>query len=148
MIQAMKDLDFQGRRVLDFGTGTGVLAILAEKLGAGQVLAIDNDDWSIENAAENVVTNGCTRIEVLKSDVIPAAESFDIILANINKHVIVSQLAVMEQQLAPEGVILLSGLLIDDIKDIENEAVRKNLTVTLKMTKGQWICLRGEKMTQ
>ena len=148
MLQAMKDLDFQGRRVLDFGAGTGVLAILAERLGAGQVLAIDNDDWSIDNASENVAANHCTRITVRKSDSIPAGESFDIILANINKHVIVSQLAVMEQQLAPEGVILLSGLLIDDIKDIENEAVKTNLTVTLKMTKGQWICLRGEKMTK
>jgi ribosomal protein L11 methyltransferase len=148
MLQAMKDLDFQGRRVLDFGTGTGVLAILAEKLGAGQVLAIDNDDWSIENAAENVATNGCTRIEVLKSDVIPAAESFDIILANINKHVIMSQLAVMEQQLAPEGVILLSGLLATDIEDIENEAVRNNLSISLLMTKGSWICLQSEKMSK
>ena len=148
MLQAMKDLDFQGRRVLDFGAGTGVLAILAERLGAGQVLAIDNDDWSIDNASENVAANHCTRITVRKSDRIPAGEPFDIILANINKHVIVSQLAVMEQQLAPEGVILLSGLLIDDIKDIENEAVKTNLTVTLKMTKGQWICLRGEKMTK
>ena len=148
MLQAMKDLDFRGRRVLDFGTGTGVLAILAERLGAGEVLAIDNDDWSIDNALENVATNHCTRITVRKSDSIPAGEPFDIILANINKHVIMSQLVVIGQQLAPGGVILLSGLLIDDIKDIENEAVKTNLTVTLKLTKGQWICLRGEKMTK
>jgi ribosomal protein L11 methyltransferase len=148
MLQAMKDLDFQGRRVLDFGTGTGVLAILAERLGAGQVLAIDNDDWSIYNASENVAANHCTRITIRKSDSIPAGESFHIILANINKHVIVSQLAVMEQQLAPKGVILLSGLLTTDVEDIENEAVKNNLTATLKMTKGQWICLRGGKMTK
>jgi ribosomal protein L11 methyltransferase len=148
MIQAMKDLDFQGRRVLDFGTGTGVLAILAEKLGAEEVLAIDNDDWSIDNAVENVAANGCSRIMVLQSDVIPAAETFDIMLANINKHVILSQLAVMGQQLAPGGVILLSGLLINDIEDIESEAVKNSLTVTLKVTKGGWICLQSKKKDQ
>jgi len=148
MIQVMKDLDFQGRRVLDFGTGTGVLAILAEKLGAGQIVAIDNDEWSIDNSMENVAANGCNRIRVLPSDIIPGDEPFDIILANINKHVILSQLAVMEQQLAPGGVILLSGLLINDIEDIESEAVKNNLTVTLKVTKGGWICLQSEKKDQ
>lgn len=148
MLQAMKDLDFQGRRVLDFGTGSGVLAILAERLGAGQVLAIDNDDWSIDNASENVAANHCTRITVRKSDGIPAAETFHIILANINKHVIVSQLAVMGQQLASGGVILLSGLLTNDVEDIESEAVKNNLFVTLRITKGGWICLQSEKMTK
>jgi ribosomal protein L11 methyltransferase len=148
MLQAMKDLDFQGRRVLDFGTGTGVLAILAERLGAGQILAIDNDDWSIDNASENVAANHCTRITVGKSDSIPAGEPFDVILANINKYVIVSQLAVMEQQLASKGVILLSGLLTIDIEDIENEAVKNNLSISLRMTKGSWICLQSEKMSK
>jgi ribosomal protein L11 methyltransferase len=148
MLQAMKDLDFQGRRVLDFGTGTGVLAILAERLGAAEVLAIDNDDWSIENASENVAANHCTRITVRKADSIPAGEPFDIILANINKHVIESQLAVMGQQLVPGGVILLSGLLVDDIKDIECEALRNNLSLSLRKTKDSWICLQSEKMTK
>jgi ribosomal protein L11 methyltransferase len=144
----MKDLDFRERRVLDFGTGTGVLAILAERLGAAEVLAIDNDDWSIENASENVASNHCTRITVRKADNIPAGEPFDIILANINKHVIESQLAVMGQHLAPRGVILLSGLLVDDIKDIESEALRNNLSLTLRKTKDSWICLQSEKMTK
>jgi ribosomal protein L11 methyltransferase len=146
MLRSMKDLDFRERRVLDFGTGTGVLAILAERLGAGEVLAIDNDDWSIDNASENVAANHCTRITVRKSDSIPAGDSFDIILANINKHVIVSQLAVIGQQLAPGGVILLSGLLTTDIEDVENEAVKNNLSLTLRITKGGWICLQSEKM--
>jgi ribosomal protein L11 methyltransferase len=148
MLQAMKDLDFQGRRVLDFGTGTGVLAILAERLGAAEVLAIDNDGWSIENAWENVAANHCTRITVRKSDSIPAGEPFDIILANINKHIIESQLAVIGQQLVPGGVILLSGLLVDDIKDIESEALRNNLSLSLRKTRDSWICLQSEKMTK
>ena len=148
MLRSMKDLDFRGRRVLDFGTGTGVLAILAERLGATEVLAIDNDDWSIDNASENVAANHCTCITVRKADSIPAGEPFDIILANINQHVILSQLAFIGQQLAPGGVILLSGLLVDDIKDIESEALRNNLSLSLRKTKDSWICLQSEKMTK
>ena len=148
MLQAMQHLDFHGRRVLDFGTGTGVLAILAERLGASSVIAVDNDDWSIDNARENLAANHCTRIRILKADTIPspgAAGPFDIILANINKHVILGQLRSLEQQLAPGGVILLSGLLENDFEDIENEAVKQNLSISVRMTKGAWLCLKVEK---
>ncbi|MBS1661373.1 MAG: 50S ribosomal protein L11 methyltransferase, partial [Bacteroidetes bacterium] len=132
MIQAMQELDFQGKRVFDFGTGTGVLAILAEKLGAAEVVATDNDDWSIENAGENIANNGCSRIRVLKSEGVPEGP-FDVILANINKHVILKQLGELGQQLKQDGVILLSGLLDSDYKDIENEAVRNNISVSNRM---------------
>jgi len=144
MIQAMQRLDFNGRRVFDFGTGTGVLAILAERLGAASVLATDNDDWSIENARENVANNGCSRIQVVNMDTVPEGP-FDIILANINKHVIISQLPALGQQLTPGGVILLSGLLDSDFEDIENEAVKNNISVSERITKGSWICLKTEK---
>jgi ribosomal protein L11 methyltransferase len=144
MIQAMQRLDFNGRRVFDFGTGTGVLAILAERLGAASVLATDNDDWSIENARENVANNGCSRIQVVNMDTVPEGP-FDIILANINKHVIISQLPALGQQLTPGGVILLSGLLDSDFEDIENEAVKNNISVSERITKGGWICLKTEK---
>ncbi len=144
MIQAMRKLDFAGRRVFDFGTGTGVLAILAEKLGAAEIVATDNDDWSIENARENIGTNGCKKIEVVKLDTVPE-KPFDIILANINKQVILAQLGRLEQQLQSDGVILLSGLLEADFEDIEREAVRNNIPVSERITKGSWICLKAEK---
>jgi ribosomal protein L11 methyltransferase len=147
MIQAMQQLDFRGKKVFDFGTGTGVLAILAEKLGAASVLATDNDDWSIANSGENVTANGCSRVEVLKMDSVPAGP-FDIILANINKHVILAQLSTLEQQLNTGGVILLSGLLDSDLEDIENEAVKNNISISVRMTKGSWICLKTEKTTK
>ena len=149
MIQAMEYLDFRGQRVLDFGTGTGVLAILAERLGAGEVTAIDNDDWSIENARENITENNCTRITVLKADVLPPIISpnslFDIILANINKHVILEQLPAIGQHLKPGGVILFSGLLQDDENDIRKAAAGNNISISERMTKGSWICLKAEK---
>jgi ribosomal protein L11 methyltransferase len=150
MLQAMRDIGLRGKRVLDFGTGTGVLAILAERLGAAAVVAIDNDDWSIDNALENVSANGCTRIEVLKKDrVADVTGPFGVILANINKHVIIDQLEALAQQLTADGVILLSGLLQNDAEDVENEAVKNNLSVsgeiTNLMTRGGWICLKTGK---
>jgi ribosomal protein L11 methyltransferase len=150
MLQAMRDIGLRGKRVLDFGTGTGVLAILAERLGAAAVVAIDNDDWSIDNALENVTANGCTRIEVLKKDrVADVTGPFGVILANINKHVIIDQLEALAQQLTADGVILLSGLLQNDAEDVENEAVKNNLSVsgeiTNLMTRGGWICLKTGK---
>lgn len=147
MLQAMQFLPFGGKRVLDFGTGTGVLAILAEKLGAAEVQAIDNDDWSIANARENAEANGCRLITIEKRDRIDVSRApFDVILANINKHVILEQLSCMEQQLARGGVILLSGLLAEDSEDVENEAAKSNLSISMRMAKTGWILLQSEKM--
>ena len=145
MVAAMQHLDLKGRRVLDFGTGTGVLAILAEKLGAAAVLAIDYDDWSIENALENVGENHCHSVIVSKADTTPNGVKFDVILANINKHVILGELHAIGQQLEEGGVILLSGLLHEDFEDIEREALKNELTITERLARGNWICLKLAK---
>lgn len=145
MMQSMQYLDFNGRRVLDFGTGTGVLAILAEKLGAKNILAIDYDDWSIENAKENVTANSCSKITVTQLDTIPADDRYDIILANINKNVILDHFNAIGQQLQQGGVILLSGLLVTDLEDIEKEVVRNNYSISGQMTGNNWICLKVQK---
>jgi ribosomal protein L11 methyltransferase len=145
MLQAMRSLDLAGSSVLDFGTGTGVLAILAEKLGAAAVLAIDNDDWSIRNAGENIAENHCLHIALEKMEIIPRNKVFSIILANINKTVILSELGAMGQHLAPGGVILLSGLLGQDLEDIEVIAAQNKLTISERMTKDNWLCLKLEQ---
>ena len=92
MIQMMSELDFSGKTVLDFGTGTGILAILAEKLGASNIIAIDNDDQSIKNADENFDSNNCSKIQLLKASTANVDIKFDIILANIIKGVILDNL--------------------------------------------------------
>jgi ribosomal protein L11 methyltransferase len=144
MIEAMQHLDVRRRSVLDFGTGTGVLAILADRLGAARVLAIDHDDWSIENARENMEVNHCTVITLNKMSTIPSNELFSIILANINKNVILQEMHAMGQHLPADGVILLSGLLLDDEQDIVQCAARHQLTISYngRITKGNWICLK------
>jgi ribosomal protein L11 methyltransferase len=148
MLQAMQQVNFHGRTVLDFGTGTGVLAILAERLGAASVLAIDNDDWSIQNAKENITENHCVIIHVLKTDKIPSTDRFDIILANINKHILLREMPSIGQQLRVGGVILMSGLLQDDFEDIENQAAINDLAVSGRTEGGNWICLKIEKKTK
>lgn len=141
MIQQMREIDFSNKRVFDFGTGTGILSILAEKLGAASITAADNDEWSIENTAENLGRNDCHKVKLLNTDTIPAGEKFDIILANINKNVIVGNFSSIAGQLSTPGILLLSGLLVDDEKDIMKEAGKFPLALTVKLTRNNWISL-------
>ncbi|MBL7724858.1 MAG: 50S ribosomal protein L11 methyltransferase [Chitinophagaceae bacterium] len=142
MIQQMRQIDFADKTVLDFGTGTAVLAILAEKMRASIITAIDNDDWSIENSIENIERNHCKKIQLIKSNSIIPNGNFDIILANINKNVILESLPDLKNQLLPGGVLLLSGLLQEDKTDILT--VTNNLFLQLidKQERNSWICLQ------
>jgi len=128
--------------VFDFGTGTGILAILAEKLGAANVFAVDYDEWSIENAAENLASNNCSKFELKKADNATGEEQYDIILANINKNVILDNLFSLEKQLAPQGILLLSGLLETDEKDIVAEAGKYPLVFNDKIALNKWMAIR------
>jgi ribosomal protein L11 methyltransferase len=114
MIQQMKEIDFKGKTVLDFGTGTGVLAILAAKLGAANVYAIDYDEWSITNTIENIQQNGSSNIRVAQLATLPAGEKFDIILANINLNVILDNLKSIVLSSISNTYVLLSGFLLQD----------------------------------
>ena len=137
----MQQTDLAGKSVLDFGTGTGVLAILAEKLGAKYILAIDNDEWSINNARENIETNKCSAIRLLNSDKLATDEHFDVILANINKHVILENLPSIAKHLRSDGVLILSGLLKDDQQEIVDTAIKEQLLVKTQSQKYDWIAL-------
>jgi len=142
MIKWMKEIDHKGKSVLDFGTGTGVLAILAEKLGASKIEAIDNDDWSIENANENILCNECSRIVLQKADSLDFTGQFDIILANINKNVLLANMERLQQHLAKGGVLVISGLLEGDRSAIETAANRFKLAVKEQMINNGWISLK------
>lgn len=141
MMRRMRSLDLQGKVVTDYGTGTGVLAILAEKRGAKEVLAIDNDDWSIENALENCERNACRHIQVHKGDRIPEGVVADVVLANINKNVILDQLPVMKRALRPGGILLLSGLLREDEGEVRDACTINDLQFLDMQERNNWICL-------
>jgi ribosomal protein L11 methyltransferase len=141
MVQAMREISFKNKTVFDFGTGTGILAILAEKLGATSITAIDNDDWSISNAAENLERNHCKRVQLGKAEAVPANQVYDIILANINKNVILDHFASLNDQLAHGGILVLSGLLEADEPDIHAKAGQFPLSSIGKKSRNNWICL-------
>ncbi|GGH62444.1 ribosomal protein L11 methyltransferase [Filimonas zeae] len=143
MMQEMAKLDFTNKEVFDFGTGTGILAVLAEKMGARELLGIDNDDWSIENAKENLAANGCTKIEIEKKDHPATEKLFDIILANINKHILLAYMKDLAVQLKKGGIILLSGLLEEDETDIKEAIVKAGITHMETVKREKWICMRA-----
>lgn len=141
MVEYMRSLDLQHKTVLDFGTGTGVLAILASKMGAGPIVAIDNDDWSITNAAENFILNHCDHIHLEKADKLEMHRHFDVILANINRNVLLANMEAMKQHLKPGGVLIMSGLLKGDHPVIESSARLSGLSIQAEKDKDGWIAL-------
>ena len=142
MIQQIREIDFTEKTVFDFGTGTGVLAILAEILGAEKIAAVDNDDWSIENAKENFEKNNCNKIDLQKAEDAGSKNQYDIILANINKNVILDNMSNLSQQLLSHGVLLLSGLLVEDETDIVKAAEKFKLKLARKTERNNWIALK------
>jgi ribosomal protein L11 methyltransferase len=142
MIQEMRSVDLNNKTVFDFGTGTGILAILAEKMGAAKVIAIDNDEWSIENAKENLNANNCRKVIIKKSEQVDDSEIYDVILANINKNVLLETIPGLFDQLQKEGTLLLSGLLEEDEKDIVSVARNCNGVLLGKLLRDKWICLK------
>jgi len=141
MMQLMRRLDFKHRSVFDFGSGTGILAILAEKLGASEVVAVDNDDWCIENATENVQINNCRNIKVEKSEILKFERKFDLILANINRNIILENIHILRQGLSKTGNILFSGLLKEDQKDIHDACQSVGFQHKATVERGGWIAL-------
>jgi ribosomal protein L11 methyltransferase len=142
MVAAMKDLNFSNHTVLDFGTGTGVLAILACKLGAEFVLAIDSDEWSIENSIENIALNACNKIRVEQKDSLSDTGQFDFILANINLRVILENIDFLRQHLNKSGVFIGSGVLVSDEEKIRIKATTAGFTMERLMTKDNWMSFR------
>lgn len=142
MIQQMQNLPLKDATILDFGTGTGVLAILADKLGAQSVLAIDNDEWSINNTQENIANNDVHHIDLrLTSEIPTGGGPFDIILANINLNVIVGNFRIIVDRLKNGGKLVLSGLLVEDEQTIVAIAEQYALKKENTLTKFNWISM-------
>ena len=141
VMQLMRGIDFANKSVFDFGTGTGLLAILAHKLGAVDILAVDNDDWCIENASENIVVNNTQYIEIQKVNDANLNKKFNIIIANINKNIILDNLAFLSEATLPGGVVLLSGLLVDDEPEIQAACAALGWKHQETRTNNNWIAL-------
>ncbi|KIA83895.1 ribosomal protein L11 methyltransferase [Kaistella solincola] len=145
MIQQMLDMDFENKKVLDMGCGTSVLAIFAKQRGAGKTVAIDIDEWSVENSRENAARN-TVELEISQGTAEDlGSENFDIILANINRNILISDIPTYVSVLNPGGQLLLSGLCFFDVDDILEVCTAQNLILKKKIQREEWVSLLLEK---
>jgi ribosomal protein L11 methyltransferase len=138
MMDMMFGIGFEGLNVLDFGAGTGILAILAEKMGASQVDAVDHDPWCILNMEENLHLNKSSRVQVAQSDRIPAGQTYDIVLANINRNFLLEHAHGLVSLLRPGGKLLLSGFLEEDVPDLTNAYLSLETQILAKPQRNKW----------
>lgn len=143
MIKNQLTIDHRGKRVMDAGCGTAILSVMASKLGASEVEAFDIDEWSVSNGAENIEANGCQNIHQQQGKLseLSFAGKFDIILANINKNVLLEELSLYATHLKKNGVLLLSGFYVSDIVDMLTAASLVKLTEVKRDEKENWASL-------
>ncbi|MCQ2272876.1 MAG: 50S ribosomal protein L11 methyltransferase [Bacteroidales bacterium] len=147
MIEFLLEEDLKGKSVLDMGAGTGVLAILAYKRGAAPVTAIDNDEWAYNNNVENISRNGCEDMEVVLGDAsVLKNRHFDIIIANINRNILVNDMPAYAAALNPGGVIFFSGFYESkDLEIIKQRAAEFGIRYHSHKAKNDWCAMRAEK---
>ena len=143
MIQHLLDLDLTEKKVLDMGCGTGILAIFAEMKGAKPTDAIDIDAWCYENSIENVERNNCRHISVYEGDVsLLKGRSYDVVIANINRNILLSDMESYTDCLHDNGVLLLSGFYEEDIPVINGEVSKYGLVFNKKIERNNWVALK------
>jgi len=142
MIQHILVTDFADKMVLDMGCGTGILAILADMKGAKHVDAIDIDNWCYQNSIENVKRNHCDRIEVFEGDVSLLNEQYDIILANINRNILLKDIMTYAMHLNKGGMLFVSGFYDNDIQMIEKACNESMLKLVKKLERHNWVSLK------
>jgi ribosomal protein L11 methyltransferase len=139
IIQLMLETDFQGKEVLDMGSGTAVLAILAKKLGAVHTVAIDNDEWAYRNAFTNVDLNGVSDIDIILGDALSIQGQYDVVLANINRNILLRDMHYYVEAMKPGAHIFFSGFYTEDLESIKVEAERLGLHYERHLTRNNWV---------
>jgi ribosomal protein L11 methyltransferase len=146
ILELMMERSFEGESVLDMGSGTGILAIFARILGASEITAIDIDDWAYENCIENVRRNNCPDIKVLLGDVSQIPNRInDIVIANINRNVLLADMVAYAKVLKVGGLLYLSGFYVQDIEAIQEEAKKHQLILKKWLEKKNWAACIFEK---
>lgn len=139
MINELYNLDLNDKSILDMGSGTGVLSIVASKNGAKQVVGIDIDEWAFQNSIDNAKLNNTENISFLHGDInLIENQDFDIILANINRNIIEKDIEGYYNLLIDKGDLLISGFLEEDVDFIINLSINNRFNVINKKNKGQW----------
>ena len=143
MVDQLFDIELKNKKVLDMGCGTGVLAILAKKMGSGYTVGIDIDEWSVENSKENIQRNNTSSIEIRQGDaqILSNYEKFDVILANINRNILLNDMQKYASVLTKGGDILFSGFYTEDVSLMEEEAKKHNFILIDQNEKDNWSLL-------
>lgn len=139
IIQLMLETDFQGKEVLDMGSGTAVLAILAKKLGAAHTVAIDIDEWAYRNAFTNVELNGVSDIEIILGDALAIRGQYDVVLANINRNILLRDMHYYVDAMRPGAHVFFSGFYTEDLDSIKAEAERLGLHYYRHLSRNNWV---------
>ena len=143
MIQYILKNDFKGKSVLDMGCGTGVLAIIADKKGAKVIDAVDYDNWCYLNSLENVARNNSKNINVIEGDAsVLEGKKYDVIIANINRNILLQDMAVYVSCLNENGVLFLSGFYDTDVPVIKKECEKYLLKFEEKIERNNWVSLK------
>lgn len=147
MLQLILNHDCNGKQVLDMGCGTGILSILAAKKGASKIIAIDIDEWAIENTIENCQRNHVTNIQVLHGNatLIPS-RTFQLVFANINRNILLHDIPVYVKHMTSDGKIFLSGFYEEDLTDIKICGEKNGLRCIDSVGKNGWIVAVMEKI--
>jgi ribosomal protein L11 methyltransferase len=140
IITLMLETDFKGKDVLDMGSGTAVLAILAKRLGAAKTLAIDNDEWAYRNAFTNCELNGINDIEIVLGDAHAIGDAkYDVVLANINRNILLRDMHYYVEAMKPQAHIFFSGFYTEDLDSIKEEAQRLGLRYERHLSRNNWV---------
>ena len=143
MIEHLLEVDLQGKKVLDMGCGTGILAIFSEMRGASEVEAIDIDPWCYENSVENAARNSCRKIKVFEGDAsLLKEQQFDVIIANINRNILLDDMSSYVKCLKPGGLLLLSGFYGEDMEQIDRKAQELGLKLLDEKERNRWVGLK------
>ena len=143
MVKHLIDLDVEGKKVLDMGCGTGILAIFAEMKGANPIDAIDIDNWCYLNSLENVERNNCKNISVYEGEAsLLEGKDYDVIIANINRNILLNDMEAYMKCLNEKGIILFSGFYREDISIIDAEVSKYGLTLDKTIERNNWVSLK------
>jgi ribosomal protein L11 methyltransferase len=146
MVEALLAIDLKDKKVLDAGTGTGILAFVAMKRGASRVHGFDVDSWSIENSIENAELNDCKSVTFVQGTIRDEDDStYDVLIANINRNILLDEMTEYAKRIVTGGYLFLSGFYASDVPMLEAAANSHGLKLQTQAEKHQWTCLRFQK---